>query len=77
MTGEQRWKSPTEARIVQAVVHDYPQWDGEGNWHYVERICILSGLMTLEQRAVVKDAETLKDLKRGGGLFAGEEAEGG
>ncbi len=71
MSGEQRWKSPTEARIVQAVVHDYPQWPDEGDWHYIERICILSGLMKSEDRMVIEERETLQDLKRGGGLFAG------
>ena len=70
------WRSPNEARIAQAVASDYPQWDGEGAWHYVERLCVLSGMLKLEDAAVIRPDETLQDLKRGGGLFA-EEKPGG
>jgi len=68
----QFWKSGAEAMLVQAVVHDYPRWEGEGAVHYVERICILSGLLKSEDRAMIQDDETIADLKRGGGMLAGE-----
>ena len=50
--------------LVQAVVHDYPRWDDEGALHYVERLCILSGLIRSEDRAMIQPDETIADLKR-------------
>ena len=65
----QFWKSGTEALLVQAVVHDYPQQEREGALHYIERVAILSGLIRHEDAAVCV-GETLPDLKLGGGLLA-------
>ena len=76
VTAPRFWKSGTEAQLTQAVVHDYPRWDDEGAVHYVERICILSGLLKSEDRAMVQDGETIQDLKRGGGMLAGGTADG-
>ena len=62
--------------LVQAVVHDYPRWDDEGALHYVERLCILSGLIRSEDRAMIQPDETIADLKRGGGMLAEGRANG-
>ena len=70
MTAPRFWKSGAEAMLVQAVVHDSPRWHDEGAVHYVERICILSGLLKPEDRAMVQDGETIQDLKRDGGMLA-------
>lgn len=73
----QFWASGTEAQLVLAVVHDYPRWDDEGAVHYIERICILSGLIQSEDRAMIQDNETIADLKRGGPLPLIHRAVGG
>ena len=45
-----------EARAVQAAARDYPQENGEGPLHYVERLCVLSGLIRREDAMILSGA---------------------
>jgi hypothetical protein len=64
MTAERRdgrfWINGAQAKLVEAVASEHPRWEGEGGWHYMERLAILAALVERKDAAFVLPGENLE-----------------